>query len=101
METTTAAASEVAAPAGAPPLAVAEGAVAEGAEGEWVVRAKNGVVVRSGVELSSTEVARLANGAAVSVLERRANSEGTERCRLGPPTTGWVSAKVLRPAVPN
>lgn len=59
----------------------------------FVVRAKKGAIVRSGADLTSTDLGRnLAFGSVVEVVEWR-EVNGSLRCRLA--QRGWVSAKVL------
>ena len=68
------------------------------------VRAKNGAIVRKGVELDSDVVGEpLAVGTEISVEDASTNSRGVERLRIKQPS-GWVSRKVVEamaaPAAP-
>ena len=59
------------------------------------VRAKNGAIVRKGVELDSDVVGEpLAVGTEISVEDASTNSRGVERLRIKQPS-GWVSRKVV------
>ena len=56
---------------------------------------KNGVTVRSGVELDSAKLGLIPRNALVVVDETKRASDGTHRCKLAAPHAGWCSAKVL------
>lgn len=70
-----------------PPLAVGSAAASSDREMYKVVY-PGGAVVRSGVEMTSAQVAALPCGATFEVLERRVNEQGITRLRT---KVGWTS----------
>ena len=65
------------------------------------VTAKNGALVRRGVELDTDLVgAPLPTGTAVSVEDEATSSRGVPRLRISDPSSGWVSKKVVTLAAP-
>ena len=66
----------------------------------YIVKGKNGAVIRAEPALESKHVAELPNGTAVLVVETAELPNGTARVRITSPCEGWCSLKVLaaRPA---
>ena len=62
-----------------------------------LVSAKNGALVRGGVELSTALVGEpLAAGTAVRVEDEATCSRGVRRLRISDPAAGWLSRKVVK-----
>ena len=70
----------------------------------YVIKAKAGAIVRTGIELDSTLVATLAKGTKVTVEEKGVSSKQAARCRVvAAPcgTKGWLSEKMLEACAPE
>lgn len=66
------------------------------------VSAKNGALVRAGVELETELVGDpLATGTECTVEDEATSSRGVRRLRVTSPTAGWLSRKVVKLAAPR